>query len=490
MSRWIDEFQNHSFHQEWEKVTALIREIVPADPADVNQVQEISRLFKVSQYIDALIKSLDPELLHPGFLDPLASQAQGCSSNIEAYKSNSDISHIRNANNHSDEILKHLRANIPASNVKAYTQALDGQSQIIRDISQKLKDEVIETVKSVRAENTRLGTSKKCGDAIESYYAELFEGAENVKPIKQKIGDLSSSANDVYNSIKSYEQELLTGKDGGKSIKMLIDDQKAHIDDLAKGVNETNNLVSKTVQDLRNFHLTFFGGKAQDGQDIKGLETEIEEKISVLDSLAKEHKDKHAIILAEINSLIGKGTSAGLAGAFTQKRKRFTEEKYIFTGVFIFSIIGIGVYGSGAYAELSDLINQWLSVKPSEQISDVPVDTKYQLISNLLHKLAWLVPLVWLALFSGSRRSEATRLEQEYAHKEAISLSYESFKRQAKELEADETVLQKKLLDAAITTVAHNPAQSLDKKHDEPFPMGKLVEPVSDLISKVIEKIK
>lgn len=490
MSRWVEEFQKHNFHREWGKVISLVKEISPADPADIVQVEEIARFGKASHYIDAFIKSLDPELLYPGFLDTFISQAQGCVSNLEAYNANSDIDHVRNANNHADEILKHLRNSGLVANPEAYTKALNEQSQIISDVGQKLKDEVTATVKAVRAENARLGTFKKRGDEIEKYHTELFAGSEGAKPIKQKIQELSSSSDEVYKAIKSYEQELLTGKDGGKSIRMLIDDQKNHIDGLAKGVDETNSLVSKTSQDLRTLHLTVFGGKAQDGQEVKGLEKEIEKKISVLDGLAEEHGKKHKLILDQINSLIGRGTSAGLAGAFTKKRKGFTFEKYIFTLSFIASIIGIGVSGSGAYSGLSDLINYTLSAKVETQAANLSIDTKYQLISNLIHKLAWLVPLVWLGLFFGSRRSEATRLEQEYGHKEAISLSYESFKRQAKELEMDETELQKKLLEAAITTVAHNPAQSLDKKHDEPSPIGTLVEPLSSLLTKIIEKLK
>lgn len=491
MSCWTEEFRNHQFHQEWEKVLNQIKQTKPVDPSDIVQVDEITRFAKVASYIKEIVGSFDPELLYPGFLDPCIAQAQGCFANLDAYKNNSDIGHIRNANNNADEILKHIRANsTPEKKTAAYTKALDEQARVISEVYEKLKNEVFETVEAVRKENTRLGTTKKRGDAIDKYYADLFEGDENVKPIKQKIDDLSNLSKEVFNLIKSYEQDLLIGKDGGQSIKTQIEVQKGNIDTIAGQVGEANSLVSKTIQELKNINLTVFGGKSQDGQDIKGLEEEIEEKVSALNELAEEHKKKHDIILNEIKSRIGLATSAGLAGAFTEKRRGFTKEKYVYTAIFVVSIIGIGISGSAAYSDMSDLINQLSSSNNAVTTSQAIPDYKYQLISNLLHKLAWLVPLVWLALFSGSRRSESNSLEQEYAHKEAMSLSYENFRKQAEDLEEDEGPLQKRLLEAAIDTIAHNPAQALDKKHDEPTPAGKVVEPFANLATAIIEKIK
>src|SRR6185312_17547490 len=55
---------------------------------------------------------------------------------------------------------------------------------------------------------------------------------------------------------------------------------------------------------------------------------------------------------------------------------------------------------------------------------------------SVAHKLPFYVPLVWLAYFASRRRSEFQRLEQEYAHKESLAKSYDSYRQQIDELGA------------------------------------------------------
>ncbi len=88
-------------------------------------------------------------------------------------------------------------------------------------------------------------------------------------------------------------------------------------------------------------------------------------------------------------------------------------------------------------------------------------------MNNLLFKLPLYVPLVWLALYASKRRSENQRLEQEYAHKEALAKSYSSYKQQIKELKQEDQLLLIKLLDSAIAAMANNASDVLDKKHGD-----------------------
>lgn len=69
------------------------------------------------------------------------------------------------------------------------------------------------------------------------------------------------------------------------------------------------------------------------------------------------------------------------------------------------------------------------------------------------------------------------RLKQEYAHKEALAKSYESFKFQIEQLGGDSEVeLLKKLLDTAISAVAKNASETLDKVPDNKTPILEISE--------------
>ncbi len=104
-------------------------------------------------------------------------------------------------------------------------------------------------------------------------------------------------------------------------------------------------------------------------------------------------------------------------------------------------------------------IFSFLSLKDLDTIEDIG--------KSIFHSLPISIPLVWLAIYSSKRRSENQRLEQEYAHKEALAKSYISYKRQIEELKSEDTSLLMRLLDTAIQTISYNASQSLDKKHGD-----------------------
>lgn len=77
-------------------------------------------------------------------------------------------------------------------------------------------------------------------------------------------------------------------------------------------------------------------------------------------------------------------------------------------------------------------------------------------------------------------------MEQEYAHKEVLAKSFQSFKKQIDNLgnNTGDVELLKKLLSTAIDTMSFNASATLDGKHGEQMPitseMIKLVKQTAD----------
>ena len=68
------------------------------------------------------------------------------------------------------------------------------------------------------------------------------------------------------------------------------------------------------------------------------------------------------------------------------------------------------------------------------------------ILKSLVYKLPFYGPILWLALFASKRRSEFHRLQQEYAHKEALAKSYQSYKKQIEELNTEDQEMLKHLI--------------------------------------------
>jgi hypothetical protein len=96
-----------------------------------------------------------------------------------------------------------------------------------------------------------------------------------------------------------------------------------------------------------------------------------------------------------------------------------------------------------------------------------------------------------LALFSSTRRSQYERLQQEYAHKEALATSYESYKKQLQDLKGDSDALQRELISKAIEAVAYNASITLDGKHQEKLPSQQLIEKLNfEELRKIVELMR
>ena len=79
-------------------------------------------------------------------------------------------------------------------------------------------------------------------------------------------------------------------------------------------------------------------------------------------------------------------------------------------------------------------------------------------------------------IFVAKRCSEVQRLEQEYAHKEALAKSYESYKKQIEKLnEEEKSKLLPILMENMLKAIALNPAETLDKNHKKATPIEEII---------------
>ena len=119
-------------------------------------------------------------------------------------------------------------------------------------------------------------------------------------------------------------------------------------------------------------------------------------------------------------------------------------------------------------------------------IEFVDISNHINLLNNIFYKLPILGSLLWLAFFASKRRSEDRRLQQEYAHKEALTKSYHSFKKQLDELQSKDDEMMKSLLSTTIHAIAFNASSTLDGKHGDKFPLHEITEKIVDNMHKII----
>ncbi len=192
---------------------------------------------------------------------------------------------------------------------------------------------------------------------------------------------------------------------------------------------------------------------------VKGFSESID-AITKRISSAEERMNKLSLHSEELSkrveSLLPGATSAGLASAFKDRKDSFHKPARNWSIVFIGSILSLLVV---AYVNPVTLTVEHI--------------TEENFIKYMLMRLPFIVPIVWLAIYSSHRHSQALRLEEEYAHKEAISKSFEGYKSQLLEIESDSnSSAAEHLVNRTLEALARHPGRVYDAKHEDISPLS------------------
>jgi hypothetical protein len=179
--------------------------------------------------------------------------------------------------------------------------------------------------------------------------------------------------------------------------------------------------------------------------------------------------------LKAIEGLLPGATSAGLASAFKQRRANLTLPQCFWQAVFMVSLFGLVVV---AWLEFG-----WHSV-PDAAL------TWGGLGLSLLHRLPFALPLIWLAFHSSHKAALAQRVQEDYAFKEAVSRSFEGYRREMAELEgkaAPESALSQ-LCVRVLSIITDPPGRIYEKHQLTKTPLNALAEsagPLADAASRL-----
>jgi hypothetical protein len=488
MSRWAINFSQHPFQETWKSLVSNLAAIQVDDQTIVTAVQELARLKKVVAYLDKLLLSVDPELTPKSLWDTFHSQLQACVQQVNTYASNKQIAHIAQANEHADNLLSYLKPynvlpnqliGVLKTSFKAYAEEID---KYLHTFSGKAASIVGEIQDNKNKSLDYLTQSKDNKEAIEKFSVTLFEGTEGVDSIEKNVTRLVGGIETKSGEVEKMHGQLLVGE---SSIYSAVVQAQGTIDESKVKIIESLTAVNGQVGELNVFHKKIFGEKDSETASPKsGLKFELDERLIQLSTYDGKQQSTHDSLKLKIESLLPGATSAGLASAYGELKDGFDSPIKNYTMLF---------YGSLLLLVIAGVVMSVQSVHFYPALSLNFVDTAQwdAILRSLLFKAPFVAPVVWLAVFSSTRRSQYERLQQEYAHKEALATSYHSYKQQLQDLKIDTEELQKELISKAIDAIAYNASITLDGKHENKLPLQQLLDKLSiDDAKKMIDMFK
>ena len=326
-------------------------------------------------------------------------------------------------------------------------------------------------------------------DSYKSKISEIDEAYTNIlgdDGYLEKIEGANKESTEYRDEILEYKAELLDGDSENESIKQQIHElnqemlanqakMQKFISDYITGTVTTTKTeagVEKEVKTKSKKELVDELHKSFEGH-IASEKAKITEYIEAFDNYKTAKQ-------AEIEGLLKNATNASLASAFENFRTQTEGLKNKSESYFFYSIIALIVAIILPYIPY---LKDWMFTSDNVYI-------------ELLRRVLFTGPFVWLAYYQAKKTNQYFRLEQEYAHKAVVSRSFEGYKSQVLELYKDNPASQEmlqKLLGGSIETIAKNPAEVLDNVKGSSHPLEDIKENLSGLIDpllKLVETIK
>lgn len=489
-SRWLQEFQNHPFQEVWRALKIEMSETQVDDPTEANAVMELARLKRVISYVENILRSLDPELVPRSIWANFQTQVAHALSNLQTYNVDKNVSGLIAANDHADNLLSYVKPWMvtPIDAIDAvrdaavnYSEALESQITDFIGTAQSAIGEIGSTRSKAASRLKGLVTT---ADKIDELAKEIFEAKGDQESLEGKLRRAFQHSQAIYSEIITLHTKMLVDQPDQKSINSLISEAEKRIVAADKSVANTISESEALVAELEVFNHKIFGGvNVRTGEKVLGLEQELQQRIEQIDHYETDQQKRHQSLFNKIEALLPGANSAGLASVYRTMKMSFNKPIQYYTVYFYCSLVLLGIGSLLLWVEsftLNPFVIQFVGIKPWEE-----------LLRGLLGRAAFFIPVVWLAIFSATRRSQYERLQQEYAHKEAFASSYDSYKKELTELHTDTTELQKALLEKAITAVAFNASSTLDgTSHVEKPPFLKFLDKADpELLKKLAELI-
>lgn len=291
---------------------------------------------------------------------------------------------------------------------------------------------------------------------------ELTKAKESLELLTIDLEKIKDTSDEII-EIKTNSEEFIT--DLEVKHKTSIENE-VKINEFVESIEQTDENLSATNEKINLWKSevqTIREDIANKQVDITKLKTETEqikddnlESQSILSNQKSElntHLENNEKQQEEIQKTIEDVSRFGMAGSFKKRKDELKNAQVLWAISTVIALSGL-------------IAASYLIVKPILDSGDFE-------INQLLYKIPVFASCVWLGWFCSKQYGYISRIREDYSYKYAISMAFEGYKNEARDVDSD---LLEKLIELTILNVSKNPVTIYNTKHNHGSPYNEMFE--------------
>lgn len=379
--------------------------------------------------------------------------------------------------------------------IKSMTSEVESAHTSIKEATEKSNILLQAAEKNMEASTALFGKFDDLDKKSTAFLQKIEVSAQTTSKILEeatKTSDELDTINEEITLKKQKLEEIRTINDESTELKDKIDLAYENIDKNYKEINSTHLKIfgfTKTDEDGKKIKVQGLKDELDKSYDelddeLSNLKLEIEKSISSSKStsleIQKHWESEHGSLKGEIERLLPGALTTGLSYAYKEKKDKEIESMDQAQKTFQKSIIGLIFVSLIPFAISIYLLTNGNNLE--YVILKLP--------RIVMAILPLYIPVLWIAYASSKKINLSKRLIEEYAHKEALSKTYEGLSKQVNSVHDGEekNELKIKLLYNLLDVSAENPGKLIyDYSHADHPLMDALDKSakLSDAIAKI-----
>lgn len=290
-------------------------------------------------------------------------------------------------------------------------------------------------------------------------YNELQTTCTSIAIELETIKNGSNKTDTLLEELKSLKTSLTAANEEAKKIITNITEIEANANGSSKTIEDVTPKISTTFSEIKELQKSINIEADKINTMSANCEKNIEKIKQREDNLQKQI-EMDAKLQKEIRQTLQDVNKHGMAGAFLKRKQELKATAVIWAVLSVISM-GVLIYISYKFA---------VSVLITSDNSD---------LLKHLFKIPSVIAGIWLCWFCAKQFGYTIRIREDYSYKYAISMAFEGYKNETRDINED---LLKKLLEVTVANISSNPIVLYNSKSNHGSPWHELTDGIKNFL--------